>query len=127
MLYKEETFVGTVLIMPIDNDDKTKRPLDTEKSSLENEPARWRPIKFRIDAVIERYNSSRQKKDHLTLYKIEQLTGVSSTTTWRHRTGRHQGIDWDTLAKYCEVLECTPGDLLYYERGSIDLKIKKSK
>src|ERR1043165_6884927 len=106
MLYKEETFVGTVLKMPKKDDDNTTLPPDSE-----NQPTRWRPIQFGLDEVIDRYNSTRSKKDHLTLYKIEQLTGVSSTTTWRHRTGRQQGIDWETLARYCEVLDCTPGDL----------------
>jgi DNA-binding Xre family transcriptional regulator len=110
MLYKEETFVGTVIAMP-------------KKTAAESQP----PIQFNIDDAIDRYNATRPKGEHLTLYKIEKLTGIHNTTTWRHRRGDSRGIEWETLAKYCEILDCTPGDLLRYTRGSVKLEVKKLK
>jgi DNA-binding Xre family transcriptional regulator len=110
MLYKKETFVGTVIPMPKKTD-----------------AAYQRPIQFNIDEAIERYNATRPKSEQLTLYKIEKITGIHNATTWRHRTGKSRGIEWETLAKYCEILNCTPGDLLSYTRGSVKLEVKKLK
>lgn len=106
--------MGTALKMPLKK-DKDK---DTERIV--------RPIRFCLDEVLAEYNSTRPEEDQLSINKLNQIVDLKSTTTWRHRTGRSQGIDWTTLAKYCEALDCTPGDLLYYESGTISLSTDRS-
>src|ERR1051325_7495906 len=58
---------------------------------------RQQPIEFKLEEAIEKYNESRPKAKHLTLYKLQQLTGISNSTTWRHKRGKSNGIDWRTL------------------------------
>ena len=49
-----------------------------------------------------------------TTYKIRKdaLLGQATLTALRNGTG---GIDSNTLAKLCKVLNCQPGDLMEYK------------
>jgi len=47
--------------------------------------------------------------------KAKQLAaeiGITETNLSLLRTGKVKGVRFDTLARLCEVLDCTPGDLL---------------
>jgi len=59
-----------------------------------------------------------------SFYWLAKETGVSYSTLWRLKTGKAQGINFATLIKICEVLECTPGDILVLRPARKSAKIK---
>lgn len=52
-----------------------------------------------------------KEKKH-TFYWLSKETGISHTTLWRLKKGKALGINFGTLEKLCETLECQPGDIL---------------
>ena len=66
-------------------------------------------IEVRLDALLEERGRS--------FYWLSKQTGVSHTTLWRLKKGKALGINFATLEKLCEVLECTPGDVLKIENA----------
>jgi putative transcriptional regulator len=61
-------------------------------------------IEIRVDEVLQR----RQR----TFYWLAKQTGISHTTLWRLKKGKALGINFETLEKLCEALECQPGDIV---------------
>ena len=61
-------------------------------------------IKIQIDEVLE--------KRARTFYWLSKQTGVSHSTLWRFKKGKSLGINFATLEKICQALECEPGDVL---------------
>ena len=61
-------------------------------------------IKDQIGKVLE--------KRGRTFYWLSKQTGVSHTTLWRLKKGKALGINFSTLKKICQALECEPGDIL---------------
>jgi putative transcriptional regulator len=47
-----------------------------------------------------------------SFYWLAKQTGISHTTLWRLKKGRALGINFETLEKLCQALNCDPGDLL---------------
>jgi len=47
-----------------------------------------------------------------TFYWLSKETGISHTTLWRLKKGKALGINFETLEKMCQALECQPGDIL---------------
>jgi putative transcriptional regulator len=47
-----------------------------------------------------------------SFYWLAKETGISHTTLWRLKKGKALGINFETLEKLCEALDCEPGDLL---------------
>ena len=47
-----------------------------------------------------------------TFYWLAKETGISHTTLWRLKKGKALGINFETLEKLCQTLECQPGDFL---------------
>ena len=52
---------------------------------------------------------------------VADRIGISETQLSLLRTGKVKGMRFDTLAKLCLVLECTPGDLIDYDFDPADL------
>jgi putative transcriptional regulator len=52
------------------------------------------------------------KKKKRSFYWLSKETGISYTTLWRLKKGKARGINFGTLEKICEALDCTPGDVL---------------
>ena len=44
--------------------------------------------------------------------ELAERIGITEANLSLLRTGKVKGVRFDTLAKLCEVLDCTPGDLL---------------
>ena len=63
--------------------------------------------KIRIDALLEKRQRS--------FYWLSKQTGISHTTLWRLKKGKAVGINFSTLTKICEVLECQLSDVLVIE------------
>ena len=61
-------------------------------------------IDIRVDRLLKEHGR--------TFYWLAKETGISHTTLWRLRKGKARGINFDTLVKICQALECQPGDVL---------------
>ena len=53
-------------------------------------------------------------KRKISVTALSEKIGISLVNTSVLKNGRAKGIKFETLAKLCEVLKCTPGDLLEY-------------
>jgi putative transcriptional regulator len=61
-------------------------------------------IGIHIDELVKNRGGS--------FYRLAKETGISHTTLWRLKKGKALGINFETLEKLCETLECQPGDVL---------------
>lgn len=52
-----------------------------------------------------------------TFYWLAKETGISHTTLWRLKKGKALGINFETLEKLCQALQCQPGDVLALPRS----------
>ena len=64
-----------------------------------------------IEVALPRLRARRR----LSQRQLAALAGVRPDTISALERGDTQGIQFDTLARLCEVLGCTPGDLLLFE------------
>ena len=76
-------------------------------------------IEVKIDELLE--------KQERTFYWLSKQTGVSHTTLWRLKKGKALGINFFTLEKICEALECEPGDILKLGSGKNSAKTRVAK
>lgn len=49
--------------------------------------------------------------------ELAERVGITEANLSLLRTGKVKGVRFETLARICEALECTPGDLLGVEPG----------
>lgn len=63
-------------------------------------------IEVRIDQLL--------KARERTFYWLAKETGISHTTLWRLKKGKALGINFITLEKLCEILDCQPGDVFTF-------------
>lgn len=61
-------------------------------------------IQIRIDQLLAEHGR--------TFYWLAKETGISHTTLWRLKKGKALGINFETLEKMCQALQCQPGDVL---------------
>lgn len=61
-------------------------------------------IEVRVDELLEEHGRS--------FYWLAKETGISHTTLWRLKKGKALGINFETLEKICQRLNCQPGDVL---------------
>jgi len=61
-------------------------------------------IGIRIDQLLKGHGR--------TFYWLAKETGISHTTLWRLKKGRALGINFLTLERICQALDCQPGDML---------------
>ena len=73
-------------------------------------------IQVRVDNLLKAHKR--------TFYWLAQQTSLSHTTLWRLKKGKALGINFDTLEKLCQALECQPGDVLTLANGK---KVVKGK
>ena len=76
-------------------------------------------IEVRIDELL--------KDKERSFYWLSKQTQISHTTLWRLKKRKALGINFATLEKICQALECVPGDVLKlsYEHKTAGKKIKK--
>ena len=63
-------------------------------------------IEVRIDQILKAHGR--------TFYWLAKETGISHTTLWRLKKGKALGINFITLEKLCETLNCQPGDVFTF-------------
>ena len=56
------------------------------------------------------------KKRKVTTYTLIYKCGISSHTI--HNLKHNKGITIDTLNKLCNILDCTPNDILKFEKDN---------
>ena len=61
--------------------------------------------------MIEVHIGQLLKARERTFYWLAKETGISHTTLWRLKKGKALGINFITLEKLCETLDCQPGDV----------------
>lgn len=71
------------------------------------------PIQVTLDAVLTRRGMKARE--------LAARVGISETQLSLFRSGKVKGIRFRTLAKFCAVLECSPGELLGYLADAADL------
>ena len=71
------------------------------------------PIQVTLDAVLTRRGMKARE--------LAARVGISETQLSLFRGGKVKGIRFRTLAKFCAVLECSPGELLGYLADAADL------
>ena len=76
-------------------------------------------IKIRIGDLLKGHKRS--------FYWLAQQTSLSHTTLWRLKKGKALGINFDTLEKLCQALQCQPGDVLTLANGKKMLKRQSAK
>ena len=71
-------------------------------------------IAIRIDELLETRGRS--------FYWLAKETGISHTTLWRLKKGKALGINFETLEKICETLNCQPGAVLSHTKKKTIIK-----
>lgn len=75
------------------------------------------PVRVTLDVMLARRK--------VRARDVAERIGLSETQLSLLRTGKVRGMRFDTLSKLCLVLECTPGDILDYDRDEADLNSKE--
>jgi putative transcriptional regulator len=71
-------------------------------------------IEIRVDQLLAEHGH--------TFYWLAKETGISHTTLWRLKKGKALGINFETLEKLCQALDCQPGDVLVLPRAKSSAK-----
>jgi putative transcriptional regulator len=61
-------------------------------------------IEIRVNELLGDHGKS--------FYWLAKETGISHTTLWRLKKGKALGINFDTLEKLCDALNCQTGEIL---------------
>lgn len=70
------------------------------------------PLKYKIDVL------SALKEKGFTTYTIKKNNLLSQSTLQKLREGK--GVAWDNIERLCELLDCQPGDILEYNKESVE-------
>lgn len=76
------------------------------------------PIRVTLDVMLARRK--------VRAREVAEQIGLSETQLSLLRTGKVKGMRFDTLSKLCFVLDCTPGEILEYDRVSSDLDTREN-
>ncbi len=60
-------------------------------------------------------------KRKIKLTELSTLVGISPQNLSILKTGKARAIRFSTLEKLCHALDCTPGDLIEYQKQSQDI------
>ena len=71
------------------------------------------PVRVTLDVMLVRRK--------MRARDVAAQIGISETQLSLLRTGKVKGMRFGTLSKLCLVLDCTPGDILDYDRDDADL------
>lgn len=77
--------------------------------------------------MIELKLTEKLEQAGMTAYRLAQLTEIHETQIGKLKNGKAKGITFETLDKFCEALNCEPGDLLVRNKGKRDKPVAKKK
>src|SRR5450755_1982040 len=86
------------------------------KAAIEAGSVRLMPVRVTLDVMLARRK--------MRARDVAEKIGLSETQLSLLRTGKVRGMRFDTLSKLCLVLDCTPGEILDYDRDDADLNSK---
>lgn len=66
------------------------------------------------------------REKNLTMTVVSNMTGISKNTLSLLGNGTSKGIQFDTLQKLCNALDCTPNDLITFSKGHFHFSIEKT-
>jgi putative transcriptional regulator len=73
---------------------------------------------YKEDAMAIILRIDRMMADRkMSLNELAEHVGISNVNLSKIKTGKVQGIRFNTLDAICKALECQPGDLLEYKEG----------
>lgn len=67
------------------------------------------PIVVNVDVMLARRK--------MRLNTLAEMVGITAQNLSILKTGKARAIRFSTLERLCEVLDCQPGDLLFFERN----------
>ena len=76
------------------------------------------PVRVTLDLMLARRK--------MRARDVAERIGLSQTQLSLLRTGKVRGMRFDTLSKLCLVLDCSPGDILDYDRDDADLHSERN-
>ena len=76
-------------------------------------------IEIRVDQLLSGHGK--------TFYWLAKETGISHTTLWRLKKGKALGINFETLEKMCQALNCQPGDVLALANGKKSARSQRAR
>ena len=56
----------------------------------------------------------------MSLNELSKKVGVANVNLSKIKTGKVSAIRFSTLGAICEALDCQPGDILEYEKDSVE-------
>lgn len=68
------------------------------------------PIIINVDVMLARRK--------MRLNTLADLVGITPQNLSVLKTGKARAIRFSTLERLCEVLDCQPGDLLFFEQSA---------
>ncbi|MDG7001793.1 MAG: helix-turn-helix transcriptional regulator [Nitrososphaerota archaeon] len=68
------------------------------------------PIVVNVDVMLARRK--------MRLNTLAEMVGITPQNLSILKTGKARAIRFGTLERLCEVLDCQPGDLLFFERSA---------
>jgi len=57
-------------------------------------------------------------KKKMTLTELSKRLGLSMVNTSLLKNGKVKGVRFETLNHICEILECTPSDIIIYKKDN---------
>ncbi|MBH8574924.1 helix-turn-helix transcriptional regulator [Nostocaceae cyanobacterium CENA369] len=75
--------------------------------------------------VLVKLKKTREAKG-LSQNELARKTGYSLQNIQKIEQGRAASITFDALGRFCEVLECQPGDILEWQPDNVDDKTHNS-
>jgi len=63
-------------------------------------------IKLRLDDLL--------KEKERSAYWLAKATGMAQPVIWKLTNRKTAGIQFETIARICDALECEPGELFEY-------------
>lgn len=76
-------------------------------------------IEVQIDKLLNEQDKS--------FYWLSKESGISHTTLWRLKKGKALGVNFGTLEKICQILQCQPGDILTFTNEDRTVNKRKTK
>lgn len=76
-------------------------------------------IEVQIDKLLNEQDKS--------FYWLSKESGISHTTLWRLKKGKALGVNFGTLEKICQILQCQPGDILTFTSEDRTVNKRKTK
>ena len=71
------------------------------------------PVRVTLDKML--------RERGVTNREVASQIGISETQFSLLRSGKVRGVRFSTLAKLCWALQCSPADLLDYDRDEADM------